>query len=107
MGAIFLRAIARLYGISRTTMQTRMAGRRTLEKMHEDQQLLTVDEEKAMVESIKRLHSWDWPYRVSQVRFLALGILQQRMLVVPEISPNWVSQFVKRHKELKSQFSTL
>ena len=33
-------------------MQTRMAGRRTLEKMHEDQQLLTVDEEKAKVESI-------------------------------------------------------
>lgn len=39
-------------------------------------------------------------------RFLALDILRQRMLVLPEIGPNWVSRFVKRHKELKLQFST-
>lgn len=57
-------------------MQARMARRRKIEKQHEDLQLLTADEEKAIVESIKRVHSWKWPYRVSQIRFLALGILQ-------------------------------
>ena len=72
-----------------------MARRRKIEKQHEDLQLLTADEEKAVVESIKRVHSWDWPYRVSQIRFLALGILQQRMLVVPEIGCNWVGRFVQ------------
>lgn len=87
-------------------MQARMAGQRTFEKQHKDQQLLTLDEEKTIVESIKRLHSWGWPYRVSQVRFLALKILQQRMLVVPEIGANWVHRFVKCHANLKSQFST-
>lgn len=57
-------------------MQARMARRRKIEKQHEDLQLLTADEEKAIVESIKRVHSWEWPYRLSQIRFLALGILQ-------------------------------
>lgn len=44
MGALLLRKVAASYGVSRTTMQARIAGRRDLDNYHQDQQLLSSGE---------------------------------------------------------------
>lgn len=87
-------------------MQARMAGRRSLERLHQDQQLLTPGGEIPILDSIERMYSWGRPYRVSQVIHLATEILMKRTLAPPFIGVNWVSRFLLRHPSLKSRFST-
>ncbi len=105
LGAVSYRRIALEYGVNRAIMQARMASCRSLEDMHKDQQLLTPAEENSIVDSIERTHSQGWPYRVSQVRHLALEILKKRSLVLPVLGINWVSKFLARHPSLQSKFS--
>lgn len=106
MGAISYRKIAREFNVCRATMHARMAGRRSMEQLHQDQQLLTPDEESTMLDSIERMHSWRWHYRVSQVIHLATEVLMKRTLTPPYIGVNWVSRFLDRHPSLHSRFST-
>lgn len=88
MGAISYCKIAREFNICQATIQARMAGRRSLEQFHQDQQLLTPEEEIKILDSIERMHSWGWPYRVSQVIHLATEILMKRTLAPPFIRVN-------------------
>lgn len=105
MGTMSYRRIAREFGVCRSTMQARMAGQKSLEQMHQNQQLLTPEEELSVVHSIERMHSWGWPYRVSQVLVLAKELLMKRMLLPPVIGGGLVSRFLQRHLSLKSRFS--
>ena len=101
-----IRTIAKQYNVLRMTLAARLAGRQTLDNFHRGQQVLSPSEEKALVEAIEKLHSWGWPYRVSQVRLLAVSILHSRTGSTTKLGDSWMQRFLSRHPELKSRFST-
>lgn len=105
-GAKSFRKVAEEFTVSRTTLRARIAGRRTMQQLHVDRQMLTPEEEESVKESIEKLQSWKWPDRVAQVKNLAQDLLSKRMDDPPEIGSTWVGRFLTRHPDLKEQFDS-
>jgi len=62
-------------------------------------------EESALVAWCKQMEAWGWPARISQLRKMAVELLEAKGDTEP-LGINWHHAFLDRHSELKSRFAT-
>ena len=97
--------VAKMYGVSRHTLQRRYAGTHEPPKdAHSRQQFLFPSEKEALINSIKQLEAWNFPPFIEQVKTLARDILKARQKDT-QVGVNWVSKFLKRHPELHRRWA--
>ena len=97
---------ARTFNVPRSTLRRRLSGIQDRATSRANSHKLTEIEEESLQKWILSMDSRGAPPRPSSVREMADLLLQQRG-TTPAISvgENWVTNFVKRHPLLSSQFS--
>lgn len=106
------RTAARAFDVSRTTLTERANGRNPRNLSHEDQQILSAEEEKELVRWITRLTICGYPPKPYTTREMAEAIQTRRTLEInnlsatyvkyDQIGEQWVPRFLARHPELAS-----
>jgi helix-turn-helix, Psq domain/Tc5 transposase DNA-binding domain len=97
-GNISLRAAARIYRVSRSTLHARVHGRPIRDEIPANSMILTPLEEEAIVQYILELTARSFPPRLYSVEEMANQLLQERNM--PSVGKNWTSRFVIRRPEL-------
>ena len=101
-----IRAAAESYGVPYSTFYGRLnGGRQNRLVAHEKDQIIAPAEEKAIVNWITRLDNRRFPPRVDMVVYQAKKILQARGGDL-KLGSHWTSQFLNRHPQLASKFSS-
>ena len=98
-----LKAVAKIYDVSHTTLRHRRAGRTPRRDIQANSRKLTDLEELVIVQYILDLDLKGLPPRLSGVKDMADRLLAQRD--VPRVGVNWAAKFVKRHPELTTRFN--
>ena len=93
------------FGVAYSTLRGRLKGRVSREVGHHKLQVLTEDEESAVVRWCERLDEWGHPARVDLVRSMAEGIVARR-LKDHSLGKNWITWFLNRHPALATKRST-
>jgi hypothetical protein len=83
-----IRAAADRYGLKYETLWYRKRGAQNQWDSHEDQQHLTIDEEKVIEDWITKVDNFGWRPRVDDVHQMSLGFLQSREIRNPTIGKN-------------------
>ena len=106
------RAAARAFDVSKTTLMERAKGRITRNLAHEDQQILSAEEEIELAQWITRLTLCGYPPKPYTVKEMAETIRTRRTLGINDLSAafvnynkigeQWVSRFLTRHPELSA-----
>ena len=89
-----------------STLHHRARGRRSKEQKAQNQQYLTLLEEKALVEFVLRMSDLGNPIRIKFLPSLAFSIARQRSSTDRATKPpgeNWAYAFKRRHPALKSR----
>ena len=73
-------------------------------EQHELQQRLTVQEEAALVSTLKLMASWGWPARIQYLESMAKDLLTAKGNNKP-LGRHWYSYFLARHPDVKLQWS--
>src|SRR5436853_2783564 len=76
-------ACARAYGVPRTSLHHRLAGRPPVEHRQSKQQLLTRDEEMILVKWIQDLHKQYIPATIDQIHHMVEYILRKKGVDTP------------------------
>lgn len=94
--------LANTYGVPETTLRRHIKnpGQRNIYQAHVEQQALTVEEEKILVEKILSLDDSGAPADKAVLYSMAHDILRQRE---PErvLGRDWIYRFVARHSEIR------
>ena len=108
-------AAAKQLGVSKSTFYRRMNGGMTHAEARQAQQLLTRDEEKALIVWITMLAATGNPVSHAMVREMAEEIRDQRvgfinekdciLIDYPPIGKDWVSRFLKRYPFMQTKLS--
>ena len=95
-----------------STLQHRFNGRQSRVQSHQDQQLLSPNEEAELVRWITHSTATGYPPRHSTLRSMAAELQRRRVKLLndesieyvsyPKIGAEWVKRFLARHSELKS-----
>ena len=106
------REAARALDVPKSTLCYRAQGRSTRIGAHEDEQILSNDEETELVEWIKKLTLCGYPPKRFTVQEMAQTIRTRRVIGInnatatliqyDEIGEQWVTRFMNRHPELQS-----
>ena len=106
------RAAARVFNVSHSTLADRAKGIKPRNQAHEDEQILTNEEETELVRWISRLTICGYPPKPYSIREMAEAIRTRRVLGINDVSATyvqydaigqkWVLRFLKRHSELAS-----
>lgn len=99
----------RALGVSKTTLHRRIKGGKSRAQGKENQQLLTIPEEAALVAWIERATATGNPVQQSFIHDMAEQLRKSRVtthgeFVLP-IGKNWVPQFLNRHQHLKTKLA--
>ena len=93
-------------GASRTTLGRRKQGGQTRQEAQQSHQVLSKDEEQALVKWVQQLSCTGHPVRHRFLRDLAIEIRKPRLeregSPPTELGKNWVTRFLLRHPSLKS-----
>lgn len=100
-----IRAAAEHYGLKYETLRDRKRGSQMRSESHEDQMLLTIEEEKSIEEWIVKIDDYGWPPRLEYVREMALGFIRSHGIQKPILGGGWITQFLDRHPLLVSRFT--
>jgi hypothetical protein len=101
-----IRAAATIYGISPSTLRDRANGVLSRVDIRANSHKLTELEENSLIEWIFSMDSRGAAPRPATVREMANILLKARGLTPSlTVGQNWVSNFVKRHDELRTRFS--
>ena len=73
-------------------------------EQHELQQRLTVQEEAALVSTLKLMASWGWPARIQYLESMAKDLLTAKGNNKP-LGCHWYSYFLAWHPDVKLQWS--
>ena len=101
-------------GISRHTVQRRVKGGKSRSQGKENQQLLSINEEKSLTRWISKLTSTGHPASHQFIKEMAEEIRQQRdansdnnlpSQILRPIGNSWVPYFLKRHPDLQTRLS--
>lgn len=95
-----LRAAAKQYNVSYSTLTARWNGRKTCTESHAEQQKLTPPQEKVLTDWIKVLGKRGIPLSLEAVAERASHIVGE------EVSVNWAQGFRTRHPDLKAKWTT-
>ena len=97
---ISIREAAATYGLAYTTLRYRLIGGQTHTISHQNQQLLTDLDEKAILRWISKLELWGFPPTIQHVKEAA------KHLSGSDVGKNWITRFLNRHPQLGSKFTT-
>ena len=100
---ISLNEIARVYGVSRSTLQSRNKGRHSRRDIMPTLRKLTVNEEDIIVKRIIDLDARSFPPRLRHVEDMANILLRERG--AGHVGVKWASNFIKRRLELKMRLN--
>ena len=91
-----IRSAARTYNIPYTTLRDRLHGLQTHTEAHRELQLLSVQEEKAIVSFCQTLDDWGHPVTIKILKQFAQSLLpgQQR------VGKHWAGRFLKHNPAL-------
>ena len=98
-----LRAAAKIYDVSRTTLAQRRVGRLPRRDLLANSRRLTDSEEKAIVQYILELVARSFPPRLRGVEDMANQLLHVRD--APPVGKLWAHNFVKRQPELRTRYT--
>ena len=98
-----IRAAAKIYNVSRTTLTQRRAGRTTRRDTVPNLKKLTELEEEAIVRYILELVTRSFPPRLCGVEDMANQLLRARD--ASDVGKLWAHRFVQRRPELRTRFS--
>ena len=98
-----IRAAAKVYSVSRNTLQRRRDKTPSRLDITPPCQKLTKLEESTITQYILDLDARSFPPRLCGVEDMANRLLEDRH--APPVGPRWASNFVKRHKELSTRFT--
>jgi hypothetical protein len=95
--------------VSRTTLTRRMKGIKTQQEARETQQLLTCQEERALVDWISRSTATGNPVPYPYIKEMAEEIRRSRagenVEFLRPIGTSWTTSFIQRHEQLKTKLS--
>ena len=96
-----IRSAARTYNVPYTTLKDRLHGLQTRTEAHQGLQLLSVQEEKAIVCFCETFDDWGHPVSIKFLKQFAQSFLpgQQRL------GKHWTGRFLKRNPALTTKFS--
>ena len=100
---LYVASVAKLYGVSRTTLERRRTGTPSRQDILPPRQRLTKLEEKAIIQYILELDSRSFPPRLAGVEDMANQLLDTRG--APRVGKNWAGNFVRRQPELSTRYS--
>ena len=104
-----LRAAARMYDVSHTTLTRRYHGIPSQSNFTSPNRKLTTSEESALVDWILSMDTRGMPPTQALVRQMAEILLAERVQDAstekPDIGKRWVLNFLSRHPELKSKYN--
>ena len=100
-----IRAAAEHYGLKYETLRDRKRGSQMRSESHEDQMLLTIEEEKSIEEWIVKIDDYGWPPRLEYVREMALRFIRSHGIQKPILGGGWITRFLDRHPLLVSRFT--
>lgn len=101
-----LRAAAKAYDVSLTTLQRRHQGVLSRADAPANSSKLTPTEEKVLVQKVLHQSAQGFPPQHGVVRDMANIILKSKNPSTPQtVGTNWVTKFVKRHPELQSVYN--
>lgn len=103
-GGTSIRDTAEKYGVAYTTLRDRLAGAKSRQEAHREQQYLTDEEEKAIVRFCLKVDDWGHPLRISYLKALVTSIVPPSKR--RRLGKHWVTRFLNRHPELASKFVT-
>ena len=92
-----LSSAARAYGVPKSTVVARAAGRKSVQKKAAKQQALTPIQEKVLLDALTEAQSWGFPWTPHWIRQVAEELYGGKLGVC------WVTRFVQRH-DLSSIF---
>jgi helix-turn-helix, Psq domain len=72
------RKAAATFGVPRTTLQDRLAGREPNKIAKQHMQRLTPEEEGALCRALLQMHAWGWPIGVHGLESFAQQLLQKK-----------------------------
>lgn len=100
-----VRQAATLFSVPRTTLRSRLSGKRQPNKTSKQHlQRLSVEEEEAVVKAIYQLDAWGWPMTIAAIENLATQLLLAKGDTKP-LGKCWFYNFMARHPELKARRS--
>ena len=104
-----IRAIARSYDVSRTTLAARLNGRQSRHETRHPHHRLTPTEEICLEQWILSMDERGLPPRIAAVRRMANLLLTERVQPLsddpPSVGENWVQRFIQRHPNLESKYT--
>ena len=95
-----IRQAAYKYDVPFSSLQARLAGRRSAKDFRTNRQRLTKAEEASIVRAAYAAYNWGWGYHVTDITSLAISILRKRGDNRP-LSPRWYQKFITRHPEVR------
>lgn len=99
-----VRQAATTFGVPRSTLQDRMAGRKPNKTSKQSMQRLSPEEEESIVRCILQMGAWGWPMTITALETLATTLLNDKGDKDP-LGHNWYKNFLARHPEVKVQRS--
>jgi hypothetical protein len=100
------RRAAAIFDVPESTLRGRVKGQQFQAELRGHKHRLTETQEDALIKWIISRDKRGVPPRHSHVREMAEIVLQGDSKTLPQpIGPNWVTNFIKRHPEVKSRFA--
>ena len=96
-----IRSAALTYNIPYTTLRARLHGRQTRTEANRGFQLLSVQEEKAIVRFCETLDDWGHPVTIKILKQFAQSLLPGQQ----GVGKHWTERFLKRNPALAAKFS--
>lgn len=100
---VSIQATAKKFGVAYSTLEERTKGAISRQKKDAGQQKLSPQEEAQIVKQVEELCAWGWPPLVSEVRRMAMELLQEKG-EKPFIHINWPQDFLTRNPTLRTRF---
>lgn len=98
-----IRSAALTYGVPYGTLRGRLQGAQTRQEARIEQQVLTPQDEKAIVRFCKALDDLGHPLKLKMVKGFAMSLLHPKQR--RELGKHWLTRFLNRHPELAAKFS--
>jgi hypothetical protein len=98
-----IRSAATTYGVPYGTLRGRLQGAQPRTEAHHNEQVLSVEEEKAIVRFCETLDDLGHPLRGSLVKAFAMALLPNARR--RQLGKHWLTRFLNRHPALISKFS--
>ena len=96
-----IRSAARTYDVPYTTLRDRLHGLQTRTEAHQELQLLSVQEEKAIVRFCETLDDWGHPVTIKILKQFAQSLLPEQQ----RLGKHWTGRFLKRNPAITAKSS--